>query len=379
MPRGQDGDLLLGKQVLGVEPGEGVEGSLHERHVGAAVSQHPRLLSHSAQQHLDFGCVGFGGVGIKKLPQQLVIRAGLRRQRQAVRGGRGAAGAPGGRGGCLEDGAGLAEQHPACVGEDDAAAVAFEQGDTETPLELLNRPGQGRLSANKGLGYEIAAGLGARGYRVAVGARDKARGEAAVKTLHAAGVDAFAVPLDVTSDRSVTEAAHLVERQGGRLDALVNNAAISGEMGPGWMQDPTTLDLDVVRKIVETNVYGVIRVTNAMLPFVRRAASPRIVNISSSVGSVTLQADPDIEVGPIMAAYAPTKSYLNAVTVHYARQFTGTDILINAACPGLVATDFTGFRGRPPQEAAATAIRLATLPDGGPTGAFFNDDGAIPW
>ncbi|MEV5714701.1 SDR family NAD(P)-dependent oxidoreductase [Amycolatopsis mediterranei] len=233
--------------------------------------------------------------------------------------------------------------------------------------------------ANKGLGYEIAAGLGARGYRVAVGARDQARGEAAVKTLHAAGVDAFAVPLDVTSDRSVTEAAELVERQGGRLDALVNNAGISGEMGPGWMQDPATLDLDVVREIVETNVYGVIRVTNAMLPFVRRAASPRIVNVSSSVGSVTLQADPDIEVGPIMAAYAPTKSYLNAVTVHYARRFTGTGILVNAACPGLVATDFSGFRGRPPQEAAATPIRLATLPDGGPTGAFFNDDGAIPW
>jgi len=233
--------------------------------------------------------------------------------------------------------------------------------------------------ANKGLGYEIAAGLGARGYRVAVGARDGARGEAAVKTLHAAGVDAFAVPLDVTSDRSVAEAAELVGRQGGRLDALVNNAAVSGEMGPGWMQDPTTLDLDVVREIVETNVYGVIRVTNAMLPFVRRAASPRIVNISSSVGSVTLQADPDVEVGPVMAAYAPTKSYLNAITVHYARQFTGTGILINAVCPGLVATDFSGFRGRPPQEAAATAIRLATLPDDGPTGSFFNDDGIVPW
>jgi NAD(P)-dependent dehydrogenase (short-subunit alcohol dehydrogenase family) len=233
--------------------------------------------------------------------------------------------------------------------------------------------------ANKGLGYEIAAGLGARGYRVAVGARDKARGEAAVKMLHAAGVDAFAVPLDVTSARSVTEAAELIERQGGRLDVLVNNAGISGETGPGWVQDPTALDLDVVRTVVDTNVYGVIRVTNAMLLLLRRSASPRIVNISSSVGSVTWQADPNIEVGPIMAAYSPTKSYLNAITVHYARQFTGTDILINAACPGLVATDFTGFQGRPPQEAAATAIRLATLPDGGPTGSFFNDDGVIPW
>jgi NAD(P)-dependent dehydrogenase (short-subunit alcohol dehydrogenase family) len=233
--------------------------------------------------------------------------------------------------------------------------------------------------ANKGLGYEIAAGLGARGYRVAVGSRDKARGEAAVTVLRAAGADAFAVPLDVTSDRSVTEAVDLIERQGGRLDVLVNNAGISGEMGPGWVQDPTELDLDVVRTVVDTNVFGVIRVTNAMLPLLRRSASPRIVNISSSVGSVTWQADPKIEVGPIMASYSPTKSYLNAVTVHYARQFAGTDILINAACPGLVATDFTGFQGRPAQEAAATAIRLATLADGGPTGSFFNDDGVIPW
>ncbi|MDI6105204.1 SDR family NAD(P)-dependent oxidoreductase [Actinoplanes sp. NEAU-A12] len=233
--------------------------------------------------------------------------------------------------------------------------------------------------ANKGLGYEIAAGLGTRSYRVAVGARDKARGEAAVKALHAAGVDAFAVSLDVTSDRSVTEAAELIGRRSGRLDALVNNAGISGETGPGWVQDPTTLDIAVVREVVETNVYGVIRVTNAMLPWLRRSASPRIVNVSSSVGSVTWQADPAIEVGPVMAAYSPTKSYLNAVTVHYARQFTGTGILINAVCPGLVATDFTGFQGRPPQQAAAAAVRLATLPDGGPTGSFFNDDGRIPW
>jgi NAD(P)-dependent dehydrogenase (short-subunit alcohol dehydrogenase family) len=233
--------------------------------------------------------------------------------------------------------------------------------------------------ANKGLGYEIAAGLGARGFRVLVGARDKARGEAAVKLLHAAGVDALAIRLDVTSDRSVAEAAELIERQGGRLDVLVNNAGISGEAGPGWVQDPTALDLDVVRAVVDTNVYGVVRVTNAMLPLLRRSTSPRIVNISSSVGSVTWQADPNIDVGPIMAAYSPTKSYLNAITVHYARQFTGTGILVNAACPGLVATDFTGFHGRPPQEAAATAIRLATLPDGGPTGSFFNDDGVIPW
>lgn len=233
--------------------------------------------------------------------------------------------------------------------------------------------------ANKGIGYEIAAGLGALGYRVGVGARDAARGEAAVAKLRAAGVDAFGVPLDVTVDRSVGDAVRLVEGQAGHLDALVNNAGISGDR-PGWVQDPTTLDLDTVRAVVETNVIGVIRVTNAMLPLLRRSTSPRIVNVSSSVGSLTLQADPDIDVGPIMAAYAPSKSYLNAVTVQYARHFAGTGILVNATSPGLVATDFTGFAGpRTPAQGAATPIRLATLPDGGPTGSFFEDDGVIPW
>ncbi|MFF4974125.1 SDR family oxidoreductase [Streptomyces sp. NPDC001083] len=234
--------------------------------------------------------------------------------------------------------------------------------------------------ANKGIGYAIAAGLGALGHRVGVGARDEGRRETAVRKLRAAGVDAFGVALDVTSDASVAEAVELVERQAGRLDVLVNNAGISGEMGPDWVQDPTTLDLGVVRTVVETNVLGVIRVTNAMLPLLRRSASPRVVNVSSAVASLTRQADPDIEIGPVMAAYSPSKTFLNAVTVQYARQFAGTNILVNAACPGLVATDFTGFHGpRTPEQGAATAIRLATLPDDGPTGSFAEDDGVIPW
>jgi NAD(P)-dependent dehydrogenase (short-subunit alcohol dehydrogenase family) len=234
--------------------------------------------------------------------------------------------------------------------------------------------------ANQGIGFAIATGLGALGYRVAVGARDAGRRETAVAKLRAAGVDAFGVPLDVTGDQSVADAAEMIEREAGRLDVLVNNAGISGQQGSDWTQDPTTLDLDLVRTVVETNVIGVIRVTNAMLPLLRRSPSPRIVNISSSVGSITLQTDPDIEIGPVMAAYAPSKSYLNAVTVQYARQLTDTNILINATCPGLVATAFTGFHGpRTPEEGAATAIRLATLPDDGPSGAFFDDGGVVPW
>ncbi len=227
--------------------------------------------------------------------------------------------------------------------------------------------------ANKGIGFAIAQGLGAIGFRVAVGARDDVRREEAVEHLRAAGVDAFGVALDVTSDDSVTAAAEAIERTAGRLDVLVNNAGIGGRTD-GGAQDPTTLDLEVVRTVLETNVLGVVRVTNALLPLLRRASSPRIVNMSSTMGSLTLQT------GPVMAAYAPSKSMLNSLTAQYARGLADTNVIVNAACPGYVATDFTGFAGsRTPEQGAAVAIRLATLPDDGPRGEFFDDAGVVPW
>ncbi|MGW2815714.1 SDR family oxidoreductase [Streptomyces sp. NPDC001415] len=232
--------------------------------------------------------------------------------------------------------------------------------------------------ANKGIGYEIARGLGALGWSIGVGARDDQRREAAVGQLRAAGVDAFGVPLDVTDDASTTAAAQLIGEQTGRLDVLVNNAAITG----GMPQEPTRVDPATIRTVVETNVIGVIRVTNAMMPLLRRSASPRIVNMSSSVGSLTRQSGPaaDQTAGPVAVAYAPSKTFLNAVTLQYARELSGTNILINVGCPGYVATDLNGFRGvRTPEQGAAIAIKLATLPDDGPTGAFFNDAGVVPW
>ncbi|ODT98011.1 MAG: dehydrogenase [Pseudonocardia sp. SCN 72-86] len=229
--------------------------------------------------------------------------------------------------------------------------------------------------ANKGIGYEIAAGLGARGMTVGVGARDEARREAAVEKLQAAGVDAFGVPLDVTDDASVAAAARLLEEKEGRLDVLVNNAAVTG----GMPQEPTLVDPAMVAAVVDTNVLGVIRVTNAMLPLLRSSASPRIVNMSSGVGSLTRQTAGG-ETGPISAAYSPSKTFLNAVTIQYVKELAGSNILINSACPGYVATDLNGHRGhRTPEQGAATAIRLATLPDGGPTGGFFEDAGVVPW
>jgi NAD(P)-dependent dehydrogenase (short-subunit alcohol dehydrogenase family) len=230
--------------------------------------------------------------------------------------------------------------------------------------------------ANKGIGYEIAAGLGALGWSVGVGARDEQRREAAVEKLRAGGADAFGVPLDVTDDASVASAAGLIEDRAGRLDVLVNNAGITG----GRPQEPSAVDPATVRAAVETNVIGVIRVTNAMLPLLRRSASPRIVNMSSSVGSLTLQTTPGVEVGPISAAYATSKTFLNAVTVQYVKELRDTGILINTGCPGYVATDLNGFHGvRTPEQGAAIAIRLATLPDDGPNGGFFDDAGVVPW
>ena len=125
---------------------------------------------------------------------------------------------------------------------------------------------------------------------------------------------------------------------------------------------------------------GAIRVTNAMLPLLRRSERPRIVNMSSTVGSLTRQTADGGDVGPISGAYSPSKTFLNAVTIQYARELRDTNILINLGCPGFVATDLNGFRGvRTPEQGAAIAIRLATLPDDGPSGAFFDDAGRIPW
>ncbi|MFC4950330.1 SDR family NAD(P)-dependent oxidoreductase [Pseudonocardia sp. GCM10023141] len=230
--------------------------------------------------------------------------------------------------------------------------------------------------ANKGIGYEVAAGLGSLGWRVGVGARDEQRREEAVAKLRAAGGDAFGVPLDVTDDASVAAAAGLIEERAGGLDVLVNNAAITG----GAPQTPITVEPATVRAAVETNVIGVIRTTNAMLPLLRRSATPRIVNMSSSVGSLTMQTTPGAETGPLSAAYATSKTFLNAVTVQYAKELHDTIILINAACPGFTATDLNGFRGvRTPEQGAAIAIRLATLPADGSTGGFFDDAGIVAW
>jgi len=232
--------------------------------------------------------------------------------------------------------------------------------------------------ASAGIGRECVLAFAREGSRVAAAARRLDRLETLATEVRALGAEVLVLKTDVGDAEEVRRFIQATVDRFGRLDVLVNNAGIAG----GMPQEPTGVDPATIRTVVETNVIGVIRVTNAMMPLLRRSASPRIVNMSSSVGSLTRQSGPDPEqtAGPVAVAYAPSKTFLNAVTLQYARELSGTNILINAGCPGFVATDLNGFRGvRTPEQGAAIAIKLATLPDDGPTGTFFNDAGVVPW
>ncbi|MEU8637850.1 SDR family oxidoreductase [Amycolatopsis sp. NPDC048633] len=229
--------------------------------------------------------------------------------------------------------------------------------------------------ANKGIGREIAARLAALGHTVVIGARSAELGEQA-----AAELGTESVVLDVTDPASVAAAASRIEERYGRLDVLVNNAAISRPPGTDLShQSPSSADLGTLRAIFETNYFGVITVTNTLLPLLRRSAAPRIVNVSSSGASLARNADPATEL-PISAGYTPSKTALTALTLQYARELRPDGILVNAVCPGYCATDLNNHSGyRTPAQGAASAVRMATIPKDGPTGTFVDDEGPVPW
>ncbi len=232
--------------------------------------------------------------------------------------------------------------------------------------------------ANKGIGYRIVEQLAGRGLTVLLGGRDEKRREAAAAELRDAGLGVEPVALDVTDPASIAAAAAHVDRAYGRLDVLVNNAGIGGT---GRRQAPSEATVEVLREVFDTNVYGVIRVTNAMLPLLLRSASPRIVNVSSGVGSLARQSDPASPMAglPPSLGYPVSKTTLNAVTVQYARELRGR-VLVNAVDPGYCATDLNNHTGyRSAAQGAEIAVRLATLDATGPTGGFFNDEGPVPW
>lgn len=231
--------------------------------------------------------------------------------------------------------------------------------------------------ANKGIGFEIARQLGEQGNVVLVGARDEVRGKQAADALASRGIVAVPLRIDVTDRDCVATAATRIEREYGRLDILVNNAGIAG----GFSGAPSEATADDLREVYETNVFGVVSVINAMLPLLRRAQAGRIVNMSSHVGSLTLNSNPGSPfAGLPLIAYQSSKTALNAITVAYANGLRGTPIKVNAALPGMVATDINHHRGqRTPAEGAVIAVRLALLDDAGPSGACLSEDGVVPW
>jgi NAD(P)-dependent dehydrogenase (short-subunit alcohol dehydrogenase family) len=221
--------------------------------------------------------------------------------------------------------------------------------------------------ANKGIGFEIVRLLMAEGMTVLLGSRDPDRGAAAARE-----TGARPVTLDVTDADSIAAVADLVKAEYGRLDVLVNNAGILAGWGP-----PSALSVDDFRNVFETNVYGVIAVTNALLPLLKESAAARIINVSSGMGSLAeLTEQGNV---PILA-YTASKTALNALTVGYALELAGTAITVNSADPGYCATDLNGHTGpRKPSEGAVIAAQLATAPAGGPNGEFHNDAGVVPW
>jgi len=225
--------------------------------------------------------------------------------------------------------------------------------------------------ANKGIGLAIARQLGQQGFTVWLGCRDLLKGEQAAAPLREAGIAAHPIVIDVTSDASVQAAVLTLAAQQDRLDVLVNNAGISLGAFPPASEE----SLDDIRNMFEVNTYGPLRVTQAMLPLLRKAPAARIVMMSSSLGSLEKTLDLRSDIWQVGAAgYCASKSALNMFTVKLAKELAGTSIKVNAADPGYTATDLNGHSGpRSVEQAAAIAVRLATLDAMGPTGGFFHD------
>ncbi|BBD66039.1 short-chain dehydrogenase/reductase SDR [Nostoc commune NIES-4072] len=238
--------------------------------------------------------------------------------------------------------------------------------------------------ANKGIGYEIARQLGSRGATVLVGARDIKRGEEAANKLCSNEIDARSVQLDVTDQKTIDSAAKQIESEFGKLDILVNNAGIlsDGDAYGGKLRlPPSQVDIETLRHTYDTNVFGVFAVTKTLLPLLKKSTAGRIVNISSGLGSLTQNSDPNYEfANSKLLAYNSSKTAVNAITVLLAAELKDTPIKINAADPGFTATDINQNQGyRTVEQGAIAAVRLATLPDDGSSGGFFDEDGVVPW
>ncbi len=251
---------------------------------------------------------------------------------------------------------------------------------------MQNKPVALVTGANQGIGFQIAKRLAAHGFTVLVGSRNFDNGEEAARSIEG---DGRAIQLDVTDQASIDAAAERVRNELGRLDVLVNNAGIAhaGKRGRPLAEIVKTgrasvASLNEVRAVFETNVFGVIAVTQAMLPLLREAPGGRIVNVSSGRASLTLASDPSESRRREMfgVTYSSSKAALNAVTVAFALDLESSGIKVNSAAPGFTVTAMNNFEGRRTvEEAAREPVRLALLGPDGPTGTFSDENGTIPW
>lgn len=231
--------------------------------------------------------------------------------------------------------------------------------------------------ANKGIGFETARQLARRGMVVLLGSRDAARGEAAAAKLRDEGLAVRAVQIDVVDGASIAAAAAWVEAEYGRLEVLVNNAGIALDADP-----PSRTNLDSLRQVFEVNVVGVIAVTNAFLPLLRRAGKAgRIVNVSSGLGSFGFVSEPGHPYSGFNSiAYPVSKTAVNMITLQYANELREVGTRVNAANPGYTATELNNFTGtQTVAEGAEATVSLATLDDDGPSGLVFGRAGRDPW
>ena len=227
--------------------------------------------------------------------------------------------------------------------------------------------------ANKSIGYETARQLLQKGYFVYLGSRDIKKGEEAANKLKAEGNSNIeAIQIDVTEKNSIEKAKNTLKDKGVPLDVLINNAGILG----GMAQAATSVTIDTVREVFETNFFGVINVTQAFLQLMQQSQEPRIVNVTSGLGSLTLHSDPSWKYYQVKgAAYGPSKTALNAYTVVLAYELRDTNFKVNVVDPGYTATDFNHHSGPGTvEDAAAIVVKYATLGSDGPTGKYFSND-----
>jgi len=228
--------------------------------------------------------------------------------------------------------------------------------------------------ANKGIGLETARQLLALGYTVLVGARDTEKGSAAAAAL---GAGAHFVHLDMTKSNSFADIASRIESEFGKLDVLVNNAGV----GLDWGVSPSEVTIDQLRETFETNVFGVIALTQSLLPLIKKSEAGRIVNLTSNIASLTIQSGSrELKDYIAAVAYCSSKAALNMFTVLLAKELRETNIKVNSAHPGWVQTNMGGEQAPMKiEDGAKTSVFLATLPEDGPTGKLFHREKELPW